>query len=169
MLELTIQKGVNGPPAGVMIEPLQAGGGHDPLSEAICEEVREICDHHGVPLIFDEIQTYVRIGDGFAAQHYGVTPDIIGLGKAMAAGCRWAHGDPRRPGWLSSLMPRNCTLSPDNTLSWSAPSSSSRSSSATSCWTTRTGWATTSKGVVELATGISGDGRYSPGGPAHRR
>jgi 4-aminobutyrate aminotransferase-like enzyme len=86
MLELTMQKGVNGPPAGLLIEPVQASGGQLILPRRYMEAVREICDRHGVPLIFDEIQTFVRIGKWTAAEYYGVTPEFIALGKAVGAG-----------------------------------------------------------------------------------
>jgi len=86
MLELTLEKGVNGPAAGVIVEPLQASAGMIPCPQRYLQRVREICDAHQVPLIFDEIQTYIRIGSYFAAGHYGVTPDIIALGKAVGGG-----------------------------------------------------------------------------------
>jgi 4-aminobutyrate aminotransferase-like enzyme len=86
MLELTLEKGVNGPAAGVIVEPLQASAGMIPCPRRYLQRVREICDQHQVPLIFDEIQTYMRIGSFFAAEHYGVTPDIIALGKAVGGG-----------------------------------------------------------------------------------
>jgi 4-aminobutyrate aminotransferase-like enzyme len=86
MLELTIQKGVNGPPAGLLIEPLQASGGQIVFPKRYIEAVRDICDRYGVPLIFDEIQTFVRIGTWTAAEYYGVTPDFIVLGKAVGGG-----------------------------------------------------------------------------------
>ena len=50
------------------------------------ERVREICDEFSVPLIFDEIQTYCRIGEWFAATYYDVNPDIIVLGKGLGGG-----------------------------------------------------------------------------------
>lgn len=86
MLELTLRKGVSGPPAGVIIEPLQASGGMIPCPRRYVVRVREICDSQEVPLIFDEIQTYIRIGNFFAAEHYGVVPDMIALGKAVGGG-----------------------------------------------------------------------------------
>ena len=86
MLELTIQKGVNGPPAGLVIEPLQASGGQICFPKEYVQAVREICDRYEVPLIFDEIQTFVRIGAWTAADHYDVTPDLIALGKAVGGG-----------------------------------------------------------------------------------
>lgn len=86
MLELTLQKGVNGPAAGLLVEPLQASAGMIPLTRSYLHRVREICDRFGVPLIFDEIQTFIRIGAWTAADYYGVTPDFIALGKAVGGG-----------------------------------------------------------------------------------
>ncbi len=86
MLRLTMEKGVNGPVAAVIVEPIQASGGQIPLPRKYLQKVREICDEFGALLIFDEIQTYCRIGSFFAAEHYGVEPDIIALGKALGAG-----------------------------------------------------------------------------------
>lgn len=86
MLELTLEKGVNGPAAGVLVEPLQASGGMIPLPKRYLQRVREICTKWEVPLIFDEIQTYMRIGNFTAAEYYGVQPDIIGFGKAVGGG-----------------------------------------------------------------------------------
>lgn len=86
MLELTLEKGVNGPAAGLVVEPLQASGGMIPCPKRYLKKIREICTRYEVPLIFDEIQTYIRIGRFFAAEYYEVTPDIIVLGKALGGG-----------------------------------------------------------------------------------
>jgi 4-aminobutyrate aminotransferase-like enzyme len=86
MLDVTLEKGVNGPAAGVIVEPLQASAGMIPCPKRYLQRVRQICDQHQVPLIFDEIQTYIRIGTFFAAGYYEVTPDVIALGKAVGGG-----------------------------------------------------------------------------------
>lgn len=86
MLRLTIERGVNGPAAGVILEPLQASGGQIPFPKRYLQRVREICDQYDVLLIYDEIQTFCRIGEWFAAGYYGVTPDVVVLGKALGAG-----------------------------------------------------------------------------------
>jgi 4-aminobutyrate aminotransferase-like enzyme len=86
MLRLTIQRGVNGPAAGLILEPIQASGGQIIFPRRYLERVREICDEYGVPLIFDEIQTFCRIGEWFGADYFGVTPDVIVLGKALGGG-----------------------------------------------------------------------------------
>lgn len=82
----TIINSVSGPVAGIIVEPLQASGGQIPLPPRYLHGLRKICDECGCLLIFDELQTYCRIGDYFAATKYGVTPDIICLGKALGAG-----------------------------------------------------------------------------------
>ena len=48
--------------------------------------MRKICDDFSVPLIFDEIQTYGRVGQFFAAEYFNVVPDMIVLGKGFGAG-----------------------------------------------------------------------------------
>lgn len=82
----TIQNGISGPVAGIIVEPLQASGGQIPLPQRYLQGLREICDQFGCMLIFDELQTYCRIGEYFAANKYGVTPDMICIGKALGAG-----------------------------------------------------------------------------------
>lgn len=86
MLRLTIQRSVNGPAAGFILEPIQASGGQIPVPKRYLERVREICDEFGVPLVFDEIQTFCRIGEWFAADYYDVIPDMIVLGKGLGGG-----------------------------------------------------------------------------------
>lgn len=86
MLRHTLEKSVNGQAAGFILEPVQASGGQIPAPQRYLERVREICDEYEVPLIFDEIQTFCRVGEWFAAEHYGVTPDAIAVAKGLGAG-----------------------------------------------------------------------------------
>ncbi len=86
ILRLTIERGVNGPAAGIIMEPLQASGGQIIFPVEYHKGVRDICDEYGIPLIWDEIQTYCRIGTWFASGYYGVEPDIICLGKGLGGG-----------------------------------------------------------------------------------
>ncbi len=86
MLRTIMERGINGPPVAVIVEPIQASAGQIPATRAYLQRVREICDEFGAVLIFDEIQTFCRIGRFTAAEHFGVTPDIIVLGKGLGGG-----------------------------------------------------------------------------------
>jgi 4-aminobutyrate aminotransferase-like enzyme len=86
MLRLTLERGIAGNAAGVLVEPIQASGGQIIPPREYLQAVRQICDEFSVPLIFDEIQTYARVGCFFAAEYFGVTPDMIVLGKGFGAG-----------------------------------------------------------------------------------
>jgi putrescine aminotransferase len=78
----------NGPRiAAVLVEPLQGAGGVWPPTEGYLEGARRLCDQHGAFLIFDEvISGFGRMGTWFAAQHYGVTPDMICFAKGVTSG-----------------------------------------------------------------------------------
>lgn len=73
--------------AAVMLEPIgHTGGVIDPPDEYL-PQLREICDRHGVLLIFDEVITGIgRTGNMFAAETFGVQPDLICLGKGISGG-----------------------------------------------------------------------------------
>jgi 4-aminobutyrate aminotransferase-like enzyme len=85
-LRQTIVNGVIGPAAGVILEPMQSAGGEFPLPRRYLERAREICDELGALLIFDEIQCFARTGAWFAAEYYGVEPDVIIMGKGIGSG-----------------------------------------------------------------------------------
>jgi acetylornithine/N-succinyldiaminopimelate aminotransferase len=71
----------------VMLEPIQGEGGVVIPSPAYLQEVRAICDRQNLLLIFDEVQVGMgRTGKLFAYEHFGVTPDIMTLAKALAGG-----------------------------------------------------------------------------------
>lgn len=71
----------------VMLEPIQAEGGVRMPDEMYLKRVRELCDRYGLLMILDEVQTGMgRTGRLFAHEHYGVTPDIMTLAKAIGNG-----------------------------------------------------------------------------------
>ncbi|OED33011.1 4-aminobutyrate aminotransferase [Planococcus maritimus] len=73
--------------ACIILEPVLGEGGYIIPPKEWLEKVREICDRHGILLIFDEVQTgFGRTGNWFAAQTFGVTPDIMAVAKGIAAG-----------------------------------------------------------------------------------
>jgi len=73
--------------AAVMLEPIQGEGGIRCPHPDYLQQVRRICDQRGMLMILDEIQTGMgRTGKRFAHEHYGVTPDIMTLAKALANG-----------------------------------------------------------------------------------
>lgn len=73
--------------AAVLLEPIQGEGGVWPADPAFLQAARALCDRHGAVLIADEVQTgFGRTGRWFAAEHAGVVPDLIAMGKGMAGG-----------------------------------------------------------------------------------
>jgi 4-aminobutyrate aminotransferase-like enzyme len=86
-LEMQIKYGSTGPVCAMLMEPLQASGGQVIFSGDYLQGVRDICTRYNIILVWDCIQTaFGRIGDWSASNHYGVTPDIMVLGKSMGAG-----------------------------------------------------------------------------------
>mgnify|MGYP001102590625 CR=1 FL=1 len=73
--------------AAFLVEPIQGEGGYVMPPRSWLVALREICDRHGILLIFDEVQTgFGRTGEWFAAQVFGVEPDIVCLAKGIANG-----------------------------------------------------------------------------------
>jgi adenosylmethionine-8-amino-7-oxononanoate aminotransferase len=73
--------------AAVIVEPLQGAGGVWPPPPGYLEGARKLCDQHGAFLIFDEvISGFGRMGTWFAADHYGVTPDMLCFAKGVTSG-----------------------------------------------------------------------------------
>lgn len=73
--------------AGVLVEPVQGEAGIRVPPDGWLAALRRQCDRTGAMLIFDEVQTgFGRLGSWFAAEHFGVTPDIITAAKGMGGG-----------------------------------------------------------------------------------
>jgi len=73
--------------AAVIVEPVQGLAGAVDLSKEFLEALRRRCDEVGTVLIFDEVQCGMgRVGHPFAANMYGVTPDVITTAKALGNG-----------------------------------------------------------------------------------
>jgi adenosylmethionine-8-amino-7-oxononanoate aminotransferase len=73
--------------AAVIAEPVIGAGGVYPATLDHLRGLRKLCDEAGALLIFDEVITgFGRLGSWFAAEHYGVTPDMITFAKAVTSG-----------------------------------------------------------------------------------
>jgi beta-alanine--pyruvate transaminase len=74
--------------AAVIIEPLAGSTGVLVPPKGYLKRIREICDRHGILLIFDEVITgFGRTGSPFAAQEFEVQPDIMTVAKGLTNGC----------------------------------------------------------------------------------
>jgi 4-aminobutyrate aminotransferase len=73
--------------AAIFIEPIQGEGGYVPAPKEYMQELRRICDKHGILLVADEVQCGAgRTGKMWAIEHTGVEPDIITIAKGIASG-----------------------------------------------------------------------------------
>ena len=71
----------------ILLEPIQGEGGVKIPDPDYLQDVRKLCDKHGILMIFDEVQTGIgRTGKLFAYEHFGVTPDIMTLAKGLGGG-----------------------------------------------------------------------------------
>ena len=74
--------------AAVIVEPMAGSTGVLLPPKGYLQRLREICDKHGILLIFDEVITgFGRTGQPFGAQTFGVTPDLMALAKGITNGC----------------------------------------------------------------------------------
>ena len=73
--------------AAVIVEPMAGSTGVLPPPKGYLKRLRAICDKHGILLIFDEVITgFGRLGTAFAAERYGVIPDMITFAKGVTSG-----------------------------------------------------------------------------------
>jgi 4-aminobutyrate aminotransferase len=87
-LDLTFRHIITpGEVAAFLVEPMQGEGGYYPGSFDFLSALRAIADEHGILLIMDEVQSgFGRTGDWFTNQVYGIQPDVLIMGKAIANG-----------------------------------------------------------------------------------
>jgi 4-aminobutyrate aminotransferase len=73
--------------AAIFVEPIQGEGGYVVAPTPFMQELRRICDRHGILLVVDEVQSGIgRTGKWFAVEHTGVQPDIVCMAKGIASG-----------------------------------------------------------------------------------
>jgi len=123
--------------AGIIVEPLQR---LIPPEPGFLQGLRDICDRHGLVLIFDEVVTGFRLAYGGAQALYDVTPDLCTLGKIIGGGfplaavAGRAGGPPRGtdgPPPRAIPRPRSPPCRPDLP---SAPPACAPASAARPCW-----------------------------------
>src|SRR4029077_16279957 len=73
--------------AAIFVEPVQGEGGYVIAPTIFMQELRRICDRHGILLVADEVQSGIgRAGKWWAIEHTGVQPDIVCSAKGIASG-----------------------------------------------------------------------------------
>jgi glutamate-1-semialdehyde 2,1-aminomutase len=82
--------------AAVIVEPVAGNMGCVPPAAGFLEGLRDRCSRNGTLLIFDEVMTGFRVARGGAAERYGVTPDLVTLGKVVGGGLPLAAFGGRR-------------------------------------------------------------------------
>ena len=91
--------------AAVIVEPMSGSSGVLAPPKGYLERLRAICDKHGILLIFDEVITgYGRLGYAFAAERYGVQPDMITFAKGVTSGAVPMGGVVVRKGVYDAFM-----------------------------------------------------------------
>lgn len=86
------QNRLRGGTAAVLVEPVGPESGTRPVDRDYNQQIRELCDHYGALLVFDEVVTGFRIGMSGAQGYFGVTPDLTVFGKAVTGGYPSAGG-----------------------------------------------------------------------------
>jgi acetylornithine/N-succinyldiaminopimelate aminotransferase len=82
-----VKRAIGTETAAILIEPLMGEGGVRVVEPSFLRALRELCDQHGLMLVFDEVQSGMgRTGELFCHQRSGVTPDIMALAKALGGG-----------------------------------------------------------------------------------
>ncbi len=91
--------------AAVIVEPMAGSTGVLPPPKGYLKRLREICDKHGILLIFDEVITgFGRLGHAFAAERFGVVPDLLTFAKGVTSGAAPMGGVLARQGIYDMFM-----------------------------------------------------------------
>jgi beta-alanine--pyruvate transaminase len=91
--------------AAVIVQPMAGSTGVIPAPKGYLQRLRQICDKHGILLIFDEVITgFGRLGYAFAAERYGVEPDMITFAKGVTSGAVPMAGVVVRKGIYDAFM-----------------------------------------------------------------
>ncbi len=91
--------------AAVVVEPMAGSTGVLPAPHGYLQRLRAICDKYGILLIFDEVITgFGRLGHAFAAERYGVTPDLLCFAKGVNSGAVPMGGVIARDGLYDAFM-----------------------------------------------------------------
>jgi beta-alanine--pyruvate transaminase len=99
--------------AAVIVEPVAGSTGVLVPPKGYLERLRQICDKHGILLIFDEVITgFGRLGKGFAAEYFGVMPDLITCAKGLSNGTVPMGGVIARQGIYDAFM----SAAPENAI-----------------------------------------------------
>lgn len=73
--------------AAMVIEPVLGEGGYVAPPRRFMQALRELCDHYGILLVADEVQSgFGRTGKWFAFEHFGIVPDVVAMAKGLASG-----------------------------------------------------------------------------------
>ena len=72
--------------AAIILEPVAGNMGCIPPKKGFLEGLKSLCNEHDIVLIFDEVMTGFRLSKGGASEYYGVTPDMVTLGKIIGGG-----------------------------------------------------------------------------------
>lgn len=91
--------------AAVIVEPMAGSTGVLPPPAGYLQRLRRICDRHGILLIFDEVITgFGRLGAAFAAERFGVTPDLLCFAKGVSNAAAPLGGVLARAGVYNAFM-----------------------------------------------------------------
>ncbi|MHC4547430.1 MAG: glutamate-1-semialdehyde 2,1-aminomutase [Planctomycetota bacterium] len=102
--------------AAVIVEPVAGNMGCVPPQPGFLARLREICNAHGVCLIFDEVITGFRVARGGAQERFGIAPDLTTMGKTIGGGLPvGAFGGRRR--YMEQVAPLGMCVSQGGTLS----------------------------------------------------